>query len=142
MSLIYDGEDYYHLLGVSSSATAEQIRYAYRRLALLTHPDARPRSNTGMCFYHVKRAYEVLSDPASRAQYDRVMGFNQGSPSGYACHSLGRVFTHFFSGLERTMVHAADVTHELSDELAEPETDALAADRATGPAEEPRRMAG
>jgi molecular chaperone DnaJ len=115
MSLIYEGEDYYRLLGVAPGATPEQIRTAYRRLARMTHPDAVRHSDTGLCFQHVRRAYEVLSDPAARRQYDLAMGLNPSSPSGHACRSMGKVFNNFFGGLHRVLEHAADVTHELEE---------------------------
>jgi DnaJ-class molecular chaperone len=115
MSLIYEGEDYYRLLGVDPGASSEQIRNAYRRLAHLTHPDAVRHSDTGLCFQHVRQAYEVLSDPDERRLYDLAMGFVPSSPSGHACRAMGKVFHNFFGGLHRVIEHARDVTHELEE---------------------------
>ena len=61
---------HYDLLAVARSATAEQIRQAYRRMALLHHPD---KGGHEARFKLVGRAYEVLQDPESRARYDREL---------------------------------------------------------------------
>jgi molecular chaperone DnaJ len=115
MSLRYEGEDYYRLLGVDPGASPEEIRTAYRRLAHMTHPDTARGSDTGLCFHHVRRAYEVLSDPVERQQYDLTMGFNPGKPRGHSCRTMGRVFSNFFDGLERVVNHAAEATREMED---------------------------
>jgi len=63
-----DERDLYQLLGVANTATQEEVREAYRRLIRLTHPDV---GGTDMLFRQVKEAYDTLSDPDRRAEYDR-----------------------------------------------------------------------
>lgn len=62
--------DYYHVLGVSPSSTEVEIRSAFRKLARQYHPDVNPDSMAPERFRGVVTAYEVLSDPARRAEYD------------------------------------------------------------------------
>ena len=64
--------DYYDTLGVSSSATAEEIKKAYRKLALKFHPDKnKDDPNAESMFKLISRAYDVLSDKSKREVYDR-----------------------------------------------------------------------
>lgn len=62
---------HYETLGVSRQATSEEIRRAYRQLALKLHPDRNRSPNAGSEFARIAEAYEVLSDRDSRATYDR-----------------------------------------------------------------------
>lgn len=64
--------DYYHVLGVSSDASPESIRAAYRNRARLWHPDKNGGSeDSKQRFLQLQRAYVVLSNPTKRAIYDR-----------------------------------------------------------------------
>ena len=65
-------KDYYLILGVPLDAAPDQIRSAFRRLALRHHPDRRRESEPG-AFQNISEAYNVLSDPAQRARYDREL---------------------------------------------------------------------
>ncbi|MBB3410021.1 hypothetical protein FHT87_003953 [Rhizobium sp. BK316] len=64
-----DPQGLYSALGVQPSATAEQIRAAYRKLAKETHPDTSGNSSAER-FHRISAAYEILSDPIRRARYD------------------------------------------------------------------------
>ncbi|MGD2252366.1 MAG: DnaJ domain-containing protein [Anaerolineales bacterium] len=66
-------KDYYALLGISRKATRKQIRRAYREAAIRLHPDKREQSGKTSLFIEVTEAYEVLSDPKRRAEYDSIL---------------------------------------------------------------------
>jgi molecular chaperone DnaJ len=63
--------DYYEVLGVPKDASKDQIKVAYRKLALQYHPDRNKAPNAEERFKEISEAYAVLSDDAKRAQYDR-----------------------------------------------------------------------
>ena len=65
-------KDYYQILGVSRNAPDEEIKKAYRRLAVKYHPDRNPDKKEWATekFKEINEAYEVLGDPQKRRQYD------------------------------------------------------------------------
>lgn len=64
--------DYYKVLGVARTATAEDIKKSYRRLARKYHPDVSKEKDAEQKFKEVQEAYEVLKDPEKRAAYDQL----------------------------------------------------------------------
>src|SRR4051812_7353582 len=64
--------DYYQVLGLEKTATAEEVKKAYRQLAVKHHPDKNPGDKTAEeKFKELGEAYEALSDPQKRAAYDQ-----------------------------------------------------------------------
>ena len=75
--------DHYQLLGVPRGASREEITQAWRRRARAEHPDHRPRETGAVAadrFRALANAYHVLSDPARRAAYDRVLERDRPAP--------------------------------------------------------------
>lgn len=89
-------KDYYAILGVPRNATQEEIKRAYRRLAMQYHPDRNPGNKEAEeRFKEISEAYEVLSDPQKRAIYDRE-GYAGLKSSGYrGFEDIGDIFKTF-----------------------------------------------
>src|SRR5580765_6410951 len=123
--------DYYSTLNVPRDAKDEDIKKAYRRLAMKFHPDRNPDSTDAEArFKEVKEAYEVLSDPQKRAQYDRFgragLNPNMGG-GGFGGADFGDIFGDVFSdifgrgrrGGRGQAFRGADLRYELDLELEE-----------------------
>src|SRR5215213_271946 len=82
-------KDYYKVLGVPQAATDTEIRRAYRKLAKQNHPDANPgkqasgaQTGTEERFKEISAAYDVLSDPGKRKEYDEIRRLGPMAASG------------------------------------------------------------
>ena len=100
--------DYYEALGVSKQATPEDLKKAYRKLAMQYHPDRNQAEGAADQFKEINRAYEVLSDAETRARYDRfghagVDGQQgaQGFDGFQNFDGFGDIFDAFFGGASR-----------------------------------------
>lgn len=91
-----DDSDYYAILGVNKSASPEDIKKAYRRLALKWHPDKNPdqKAQSEHQFKLISEAYEVLSDPKKRKIFDRYgkRGLSESVHPGASNHTMPDAF--------------------------------------------------
>ncbi|MCR9066534.1 MAG: molecular chaperone DnaJ [Cytophagales bacterium] len=90
--------DYYEVLGVSKGATAEELKKAYRKLAIKFHPDKNPDDKEAETkFKEIAEAYSVLSDPQKKARYDQYGHAGMGGASGFGGAGGGFTMDDIFS---------------------------------------------
>lgn len=119
-------KDYYETLGVNRSAGDEEVKKAYRKLALKYHPDRNPGDKQAEeRFKEISEAYQVLADPEKRAQYDQFghAAFGEGGPfkGGFDFTTgfediFGDIFGEFFgtgTGRRRARVRGEDLRYNL-----------------------------
>jgi len=82
--------DYYSVLGISKTASYDEIKQAYRTLVIKYHPDKNPNINTAQKFNIINEAYNILSNPYTRGKYDaklegsfRFPSFGLGFPKSF-----------------------------------------------------------
>ncbi|MBR4395855.1 MAG: molecular chaperone DnaJ [Eubacteriaceae bacterium] len=112
-----DKRDYYEVLGVDKNATADDIKKAYRKLAMKYHPDRNPGDKTAEAkFKEINEAYQILSNEDERARYDQFGfagvdgsqgGYDAGGFSGFSGFSGGD-FSDIFSDLFSTFGGGGD----------------------------------
>jgi len=120
--------DYYEILGVNRDATDEEIKKAYRRLAMKHHPDRNPDNpKAEELFKEAKEAYEILSDASKRQAYDQFghagvdpqAGMGGGAGMGGFADAFSDIFGDIFGGGRSNVYRGADLRYNLEISLEE-----------------------
>ncbi|KNH06302.1 chaperone protein DnaJ [Perkinsela sp. CCAP 1560/4] len=107
-----DPKGFYSVLGVSQSATADEIKKAYRRKAIEKHPDQGGNSDE---FAKINEAYSILSDASKRSMYDQYGSEGVSGQSGNSnSTSPEDIFAEFFSGQRQSRRETTPVTEDKS----------------------------
>lgn len=121
--------DYYEILGVDKSASEQEIKKSFRKLAMKYHPDVNKEDNAEEKFKEINEAYEVLSDPDKKSRYDRFghdAAQGQGFSGGQGFSDLedilrqfgggggfGSIFEDFFGGNPNRPSKGRDVVNQI-----------------------------
>lgn len=125
--------DYYETLGVTRTATDQELKAAYRKLAMQYHPDRNPGDHTAEDrFKACSEAYQILSDPQKRAAYDRfghagVSGAGGFDGNPFAAQDIGDIFGDLFGEMfnmggqrrQSRVQKGHDVRHDVTIEFEE-----------------------
>jgi DnaJ-class molecular chaperone len=100
--------DYYEILGLPRTASQDEIKQAFRKLARQLHPDVNSESDAEEKFKEINEAYSVLSDADKRARYDRFGRAGLGDMGGaQITASISKIFSRNYLGLAWVAVDAA-----------------------------------
>ena len=111
-----DDDDYYAILGLERTVTADELRAAWRQLALAWHPDRRGADAT-FIFQRLSAIYAVLSDPEARAAYDRWAHPDTPSPAPPRTRAPGVMLSRLCAPLAALL--ARGVARRVADDLVE-----------------------
>lgn len=114
-----DGGDYYSILGVSPSATSQEIKQAYRQLMKFHHPDQSTDEESNEFAMFCNQIYETLMDPDSRAEYDAIAGFTIAAINPFmdASYALEFAFVDEFTCIGcRNCNNVCPMTFEMEEE--------------------------
>ena len=111
-----DNDKFYNILGVDNKASTSEIKKAYRRLAVIHHPDKGGDENK---FKEITKAFETLSDESKRKHYDQFGESEGGGPSGDPTDILGQMFSGSMGMQCNTPKRGNNITHEVNLTLKE-----------------------
>ncbi len=111
-------QDYYEVLGVPRTASDEEIKRAFRRLAFQYHPDRNREPRAEEKFKEINEAFQVLSDPQKRNRYDRYGRVDvEGGLSDFGFGGLGDIFESFWDGFGTIFGRTAQRAPQKGDSL-------------------------
>lgn len=111
--------DYYQVLGVSRNVDQKEIKKAYKRLALLYHPDKNQSEEASQKFQEISEAYEVLSDPEKKRHFDRFgAARDESRPTVFVFRNPREIFEEFFSPFSDFFERPTEIPSESADSNA------------------------
>lgn len=118
-------QNYYEILGVSQTATPDEIKKKYKVLAKKYHPDQNKEAGSEEKFKNVSTAYAVLRDPAKRAEYDQQLRYGgsnsnggfSGGYGGFSASDFENMFGDIFGGFTRKTEQEYEMDERVNDVL-------------------------